>query len=87
MMINTLNIFSPHTKEILMKIAELASAVAEVSAQLTKVRSEILGKLTALEEALANADLPEEAVAALLALRDEAQSLDDIVPDRVPDPE
>jgi len=85
MMIHTLNVFYPHTKEILMKLSELSSAVVAVSAQLTKVRGEILGKITALEDALADVDLPEDAMNALLALRGETQSLDDIVPDSIPD--
>lgn len=49
MMIHTLNVFYPHTKEILMKLSELTNAVAEVSVQLSKVRGEILDKIEALE--------------------------------------
>ena len=85
MMIHTLNIFHPHTKEILMKLSELSAAIAAVSAQLTKARDEILDKITALEDALMDVDLPEEAIAAINALRGDAQSLDDIVPDAIPD--
>ena len=81
MMIHTVNIFSPCTKEILMKLSELSSAVAEVSAQLTKVRGEILDKIAALEDALIDVDLPEDATAALFTLRANAKTLDDIVPD------
>lgn len=87
MMIHTMNVFFPNPKEILMKLSELSSAVADVSAQLTKVRGEILDKITALENALINVELPEEAVAAINALRTDAQALDDIVPDVVPEPE
>ena len=87
MMIQTLNIYcSPTTKEILMKVSELVTAVTDVSAQLTKAQDEILGKIAALEAALVNVELPEEAVVAFDALRAQTQALDDIVPDAIVDP-
>jgi|GEM_PF-2014124 len=86
MIIHTVNIFSTCTEEILMKLSELSTAVSEVSAQLTKVRGEILDKLAALEDALIDVELPEDATAALFDLRANAQTLDDIVPDIVPEP-
>ena len=70
-----------------MKLSELTTAIAGVSAQLTKAQEEILAKITALETALIDVDLPEDAAAAIEALRGQAQVLDDIVPDVVPDPE
>ncbi len=85
MMINTLNIYY-NPREILMKLSELTSAIAGVSAQLTKAQDEILGKITALETALIDVDLPEDAAAAIEALRSQTQALDDIVPDVVPEP-
>ena len=69
-----------------MKLSELSTAVSEVSAQLTKVRGEILDKIAALEDALIDVELPEDATAALFDLRANAQTLDDIVPDIVPEP-
>lgn len=87
MMIHTLNVFLHDPKELLMKVSELSTAVAEVSAQLTKARTEILDKITALEDALIDVELPEDAIAAINALRTDAQALDDIVPDIVPEPE
>lgn len=87
MMIHTLNVFLTHSKELLMKVSEVSAAIADVSAQLTKVRGEILDKITALEDALIDVELPEEAIAAINALRGDAQALDDIVPDIVPEPE
>lgn len=87
---NTLNVFffypHPTTEILLMKVAEVSTAIAEVSVQLAKVRGEILGKIEALETALTDVDLPEDAVDALNALRGEAQAIDDIVPDIVPEP-
>ena len=69
-----------------MKISELVTAVTEVSSQLTKAQGEILGKIAALEAALVNVELPEEAVVAFDALRAQTQALDDIVPDEIVDP-
>ena len=86
MMIHTLNIFHPHTQEILMKLSELTTAIAGVSAQLTKAQNEILYRINALENALVDVDLPEDAVNAFDALRTQTQALDDIVPDVVPEP-
>lgn len=86
MMIHTLNVYY-NPKEILMKLSELTTAIAGVSAQLTKAQEEILAKITALETALIDVDLPEDAAAAIEALRGQAQGLDDIVPDVVPEPE
>ena len=64
-----------------MKVSELAVAFSELSAQLAKAQSEILGKIDALEAALVDVELPSEAVEALEGLRVGAQVLDDIVPD------
>jgi len=70
-----------------MKLSELPAAVAGVSAQLTKAQDEILAKIAALEAALADVELPVEAINAINSLRGQAQVLDDIVPDVVPEPE
>ena len=87
MMIQTkaVNFYSFNPKEILMKVSELAVAVSQVSAQLTKAQSEILSKIDALETALIDVELPDEAVAALDGLKVGAQALDDIVPDVAPE--
>jgi hypothetical protein len=68
-----------------MKVSELAAAVSELSAQLAKAQGEILGKIDALEEALVDVELPDEAATALEGLRVGAQALDDIVPDVIPE--
>jgi hypothetical protein len=87
MMIHTLNLtMYCNPEELLMKMSELAAAVAEVSAQLAKVQAEIINRIVVLEIALSELELPAEAVDALAALRTQAQSLDDIVPDVVPEP-
>jgi hypothetical protein len=86
MMIQTLNIFGCcHCEDSLMKISELATAVSELSAQLAKVQTEILTKIENLEIALTDVELPEEAVASLDNLRMTVQTLDDIVPDVIPE--
>ena len=86
MMIHTLNIYTSHTKEILMKLSELTTAISGVSTQLTKAQNEILSRINALENALVDVELPEDAVSAIEALRTQTQALDDIVPDVVPEP-
>lgn len=71
-------------KDIEMKVSEVAAQLTSLGEQLTKAKDEILAKIAALEAALGDVDLPEEAEAALLALKDKAQSLDDVVPDAPP---
>jgi len=84
-MIHTLNIYCINHEEFLMKLSELTTAIAGVSAQLTKAQDEILAKIAALELALTDVDLPIEAADAIEALRSQTQSLDDIVPDAIPE--
>ena len=84
-MIHTLNMYC-NSEEILMKLSELIIAMSGVSAQLFKVQNEILSRINALENALIDVELPEDAVAAMDALRTQTQALDDIVPDVVPEP-
>jgi len=84
-MIHTLNIYCINHEEFLMKLSELTTAIAGVSAQLTKAQDEILDRIAALELALTDVDLPIEAADAIEALRSQTQSLDDIVPDAIPE--
>lgn len=86
MMIQTLNIFCGGHEELLMKVSEISTAITALSEQLTKVQGEIIGKIEALETALTDVDLPEDAVDALNALRGNVQAMDDIVPDVVVEP-
>lgn len=67
-----------------MKLNELAVTLTAVLDQLTKAKAEILGKISDLEAALVNVELPEDAQVALAALVVKAQALDDVVPDVEP---
>ena len=62
---------------------------AKAKAELLAKQEALLAKIAELEEALANqdVDLTPEAMAALDAVKTEAQALDDIVPDAEPEPE
>lgn len=67
-----------------MKVSELADAVTNIGAQLEKAKAEILAEIKNLQDALADADVPAAAEAAIAALKDKAQALDDINPDVAP---
>jgi len=71
-----------------MKLHELSAAITEVSAQVAKVKDEALARIAALETALQDLDLPNDAVVALTtlivalsALREFVQALDDVTDD------
>ncbi len=66
---------------IKMKLSELSAMVVAISDQIAKAKIEVLAKITALEVALADVELPAEAQVALDGLKAKAQELDDIVPD------
>lgn len=67
-----------------MKLNELAVQLGDLATQLDKATGEILAKISDLETALENTELPSEALAAIEALKVKAQALDDVVPDFVP---
>ena len=75
------------TKEFAMKLSELATEIAAVSAQVAKVKDEVLARIAALEAALQDLDLPESVISAFVALREGVQALDDVTPDLEPVPE
>ena len=77
--------FFINDEDISMKLSELSGLLNDVLSQLAKAKAEILDKIAGLEAALADVDLPEDAVTALAALSAKAQSLDDIVPDAEPE--
>ena len=68
-------------EDLSMKLSELSGLLNDVLAQLAKAKLEILDKIETLETALSDVDLPEDAVAALAALVEKTQALDDVVPD------
>lgn len=70
-------------KEHAMKLSQLTAQLQSVDAQLTKAQGEILAKIDELTAALADMEIPPEAVEALAALAATAQGLDDIVADPV----
>jgi hypothetical protein len=68
-------------KEIQMTGQEALAAIQAIGTQLTKAKDEIIAKIATLEASLANANLSPEAEAALADLKNQAQALDDVVPD------
>jgi hypothetical protein len=78
---------SKQHEEIVMKLNELSGVLTGLGTQLAKVQQEILDRIAALEAALTDVEVPESAVVALGDLVTSVQSLDDIVPDAIPDPE
>lgn len=63
---------------------ELAEQLTALTAQVEKSRAEVVAKVTALEEALANAGgTTPEVDAALTNLKAAVQSVDDLNPDEV----
>ena len=73
-------------KEISMTGAEALAAIQAIGTQLTKAKDEIVAKIAQLEAATANANLSPEAEAALADLKNQAQALDDVVPDATSEP-
>lgn len=76
-----------------MKLSDLNDTLATLVAQFDKAHDEIIAKqdelnakISDLETALANVEVPADASAAIDALKTAAQSLDDIVPDPTPAP-
>jgi hypothetical protein len=66
--------------------AELAAKLTALAEQTNKAKAEVLGKLSDLAQALANAgNASPEVEAAFAALSTAVQGVDDIVPDPVPE--
>jgi precorrin-6B methylase 1 len=64
-----------------MKLSEISANLAAVDAQLKKAQAEILNRISELQAALADVEVPVEATEALDRLAASAKALDDIVPD------
>ena len=83
-----LNRVVPATKadieRIIMKEQELAQQLTNLTSQLQKANTGIQAKITALTDAVNNADVPQAVTDALTGLTTSAQVLDDIVPDAAP---
>lgn len=63
-------------------LAQLAEDLTAVKDQAAKAKAEIIAKIAALEEAIANGGgTTPEVDAALAALKAEVQGIDDVVPD------
>lgn len=67
-----------------MKLYELATTLNDLSVQLNKATGEIIDKITSLENALVDTDLPEDVAMLLGELKTQVKALDDIVPDAPP---
>lgn len=68
-----------------MNQAELAQALNDAAAEAVKAKGEIVAKIADLETAIGNAgNTTPEVDAALAALKDAVQGVDDIVPDAPP---
>lgn len=81
-----LNFIIKTLKEMAKSQAETAQELRDLLAQNEKARVEILAKIQALEDALANAgNTSEEVDAAVQALKASVQTDDDIVPDAPPE--
>jgi len=69
-------------EKIMATQAELAATLLAVRDQLTKASAEIVARVAALEQAIANAgNTTPETDAALAAVKEIAQALDDLNPD------
>lgn len=67
--------------KIMAKLDELVGIITVIVDQLAKAKQEILQRIADLEAALTNVEIPADAQLALDALREQAQNLDDVVPD------
>lgn len=63
------------------QVNELAAKLEQVNVQLGKAKEEIINQVNALQDALANVELPADAEVALNNLVGAAQALDDLNPD------
>lgn len=72
-------------RTITMNQADLAQAITDAAAQATKAKEEIVAKIAALEDAIANGGATTPEVDAALAdLKGVVQTLDDLNPDPTP---
>ena len=79
------HMYKKETK-IIADIKELAEILQEVKDRLDKATVEIVKKINDLVEALANTEIPADAMAVIEGLKAAAAALDEIVPDPAPEP-
>lgn len=85
--LSKLDFLTRQNHTIIMTEAEEIVLLKDMKAQNEKAKAEIVGKISALETALANAGTKSpEVTAALLDLKGSIQGTDDIVADPVPEP-
>ena len=72
--------------KIMANVKELAGMLQEVKDRLDKATLEIVKKINDLVDALANTEIPADAMAIIEGLKADAAVLDDIVPDPAPSP-
>lgn len=76
-------------KELKMNQQELAQALTDLGAKVQKIGTEttiLVHRVADLTVALSNAPVTPEVQAALTALQNQAQVVDDLVPDAIPTP-
>ena len=64
-----------------MKLDQLAATMTAIADQLTKAQNEIIAQVAALQESLANVDVPPDAQAAIDSITAIAAALDALNPD------
>lgn len=63
-----------------MKLSDLAVQLTAIDAKLTEASAEITGKIAALQDALADVDVPEDAAGLIADIGEKAAALADMVP-------
>ena len=64
----------------MMKLGDLANSLLVIDAKLTEASAEIIAKISALETALSDTPIPDEAADLLSQIEQSANALADIVP-------
>ncbi len=66
------------------QLSSLASTLQALQAQLTKVKTELTTRIAALEDQLADIEIPDDAAESLESIKALVDSMDAIVPDETP---
>lgn len=73
-----------NAQEAVAKLNEIKDQNAKALGEIRGKLDEHLAKITALEEAIANQEIPQAVADAIAAAKESSQALDDIVPDAPP---